>query len=89
LPSLGKQQGLLFTKGGRPLCFLHDAGKDYRPDAHPRYWACAFFTANGRYPCSAAETTELFAFLEAAEESKRQGGVPVKLETVLGKVGAK
>lgn len=36
-------------------------------------------------PVSAAETTELFAFMEAAEESKRQGGVPVKLEDVLAK----
>ena len=36
-------------------------------------------------PVSAEETTELFAFLEAAEESKRQGGASVKLEAVLGK----
>ncbi|WP_020474834.1 Gfo/Idh/MocA family protein [Zavarzinella formosa] len=34
-------------------------------------------------PVSAAETTELFAFMEAAEESKRQNGASVKLETVL------
>jgi len=34
-------------------------------------------------PVSAEETTELFAFMEAAEESKRQNGAPVKLETVL------
>lgn len=40
-------------------------------------------------PVSAAETTELFAFLEAAEESKRQGGAPVKLEDVLAKVRRK
>ena len=39
-------------------------------------------------PVSAAETTELFAFLEAAEESERQGGAPVKLETVLARVRA-
>jgi predicted dehydrogenase len=49
----------------------------------------AKFFKTRKPPVSAAETTELFAFLEAAEESKRQGGVPVKLETVLGKVGAK
>ena len=34
-------------------------------------------------PVSAAETIELFAYMEAAEESKRQNGAPVKLESVL------
>lgn len=36
-------------------------------------------------PVTAEETTELFAFMEAAEESKRQNGASVKLETVLMK----
>ncbi len=40
-------------------------------------------------PVSAAETTEVFAFLEAAEESKRQGGGPVKLNAVLAKARKK
>ena len=40
-------------------------------------------------PVSADETTELFAFLEAAEESKRLNGAVVKLETVLAKVAKK
>jgi hypothetical protein len=40
-------------------------------------------------PVSAEETIELFAFMEAAEESKRQGGAPVKLETVLAKARKK
>ena len=40
-------------------------------------------------PVSAAETTEVFAFLEAAEQSKRQGGAPVKLEAVLAKARKK
>ena len=40
-------------------------------------------------PVSAEETTELFAFMEAAEESKRQNGAPVKLETVLAKARKK
>ena len=34
-------------------------------------------------PVSADETLEVFAFMEAAEESKRQGGAPILLETVL------
>ena len=36
-------------------------------------------------PVPAAETIELFAFMEAADESKRQGGKPVKLAEVLAK----
>ncbi len=40
-------------------------------------------------PVSAEETTELFAFMEAAEESKRQKGAPVKLADVLAKAKGK
>ncbi len=40
-------------------------------------------------PVTAEETIELFAFMEAAEESKRQKGAPVKLETVLAKARKK
>lgn len=37
-------------------------------------------------PVSAEETIDMFAFMEAAEESKRQHGAVVKLETVLARV---
>ena len=37
-------------------------------------------------PVKPEETIELFAFMEAAEASKRENGVPVKLATVLEKV---
>lgn len=40
------------------------------------------FFQTGKPPVSAAETTEMFAFMEAADESKRLGGVPVTLESV-------
>jgi hypothetical protein len=36
-------------------------------------------------PVSAEETVEIFAFMEAADESKRQGGAPVALSRVLAK----
>jgi predicted dehydrogenase len=39
-------------------------------------------------PVAAEETIELLAFMEAADESKRQGGRPVKLEEVLEKARA-
>ena len=45
----------------------------------------AKFFKTGKPPVSAEETTELFAFMEAADESKRQGGVPVSIADVLAK----
>jgi predicted dehydrogenase len=41
------------------------------------------FFQTGVSPVSAEETIEMFAFMEAADESKRRGGVPVKLSEVL------
>ena len=43
---------------------------------------CKFFKT-GQPPVSAEETIEIFAFMEAADESKRQGGAPVTLESGL------
>ena len=34
-------------------------------------------------PVDAAETIEVFAFMEAADESKRRGGAPVSLKNVV------
>jgi len=45
---------------------------------------CKFFKT-GKPPVPAAETIEIFAFMEAADESKRQGGCPVSIESVLEK----
>jgi predicted dehydrogenase len=45
---------------------------------------CKFFKT-GQPPVSAEETLEMFAFMEAADESKRRGGAPVTLESVLAK----
>ncbi|MCA1685175.1 MAG: gfo/Idh/MocA family oxidoreductase, partial [Planctomycetia bacterium] len=45
---------------------------------------CKFFRT-GRPPVEARETIEIFAFMEAADESKRKGGVPVTLESVLSR----
>ncbi len=45
----------------------------------------ASFFKTRKPPVSAEETLEIMAFMEAADESKRQGGVPVKLDAVLAK----
>jgi hypothetical protein len=39
-------------------------------------------------PVTAEETIEIFTFMEAADESKRQGGKPVSLKEVLIKARA-
>jgi predicted dehydrogenase len=43
------------------------------------------FFRGGPPPVSAEETLELFAFMEAADESRRQGGAAVKLADVVAK----
>lgn len=46
------------------------------------------FFQTGVAPVSAAETINLYAFMEAADESKRQGFVPVKVADVMAKAEA-
>ncbi|HEY4206476.1 MAG TPA: Gfo/Idh/MocA family oxidoreductase [Puia sp.] len=41
------------------------------------------FFRTGKPPVSAKETLEIFAFMEAAEKSKQQGGVSISLESVM------
>ncbi len=41
------------------------------------------FFKTGKPPVSADETIEIYAFMEAADESKRQGGKPVTVESVI------
>ena len=45
----------------------------------------AKFFKTGKPPVAAEETIEIFAFMEAADESKRQGARPVSIESVLEK----
>jgi len=49
----------------------------------------ARFFKTGKPPVSAEETIEIMAFMEAADESKRQGGLPVTLESVIVKAKLK
>jgi predicted dehydrogenase len=43
----------------------------------------AKFYKTRKLPIDPSETIEIFAFMEAAHESKRRGGVPIKLDEVL------
>jgi len=49
---------------------------------------CKFFVS-GEPPVSAEETLEIYAFMEAADESKRRGGAPVTLESVMARAREK
>lgn len=46
------------------------------------------FFKTGKAPVSAEETTAIYAFMEAADESKRRGFVPVKVLEVMEKAAA-
>ncbi len=46
------------------------------------------FFKTGKAPVRPEETLEIFAFMEAADESKRQGGCPVSIERVMQKARA-
>ncbi len=48
----------------------------------------ARFLKTGKPPVAQAETLEIDAFREAADESKRQDGKPVTLDAVMEKAGA-
>ena len=47
----------------------------------------ARFFKTRKPPVEMEETLEIFAFMEAADESKRQGGAPVSIESVIKKAG--
>lgn len=47
------------------------------------------FFQTGKSPVSLDETLEIYAFMEAADESKRRGGDPVEIEEVLSKARSK
>lgn len=47
------------------------------------------FFKTGKPPVSARETLEIFAFMEAADESKLQGGASVSIESVMKKAAAR
>jgi hypothetical protein len=47
------------------------------------------FFQTGVAPVTPEETLEIFAFMEAADESKRRGGARVTLEEVMRRDGAR
>jgi hypothetical protein len=76
----GKSYG---TYGAMVFGTLGIAPCDTRGGYEPALAEIAKFLRTGKAPVSAEETIEIFAFMEAADESKRRGGGPVTLSSVL------
>ena len=56
---------------------------------HPLVAEAVKFFRTGVAPVPPEETIELFAFMEAADESKRQGGAEVKIADMLKRADAR
>ena len=54
---------------------------------HPLVVEIIRFFRTGIAPVTPEETLEIYAFMEAADESKRRGGAPVKISEVMEKNG--
>ncbi len=74
--------GLGVTVFGEKAIVYNNHYYDYRP----LVVEIAKFFKSGKAPFAAEETVEAFAFMEAAEESKRSGGKTVLIADVLKKV---
>jgi hypothetical protein len=85
---VGTFRGLRAAKSGYGLIAFGSKGieaKKIEPDYEPLLIEIAKFFRGGPPPVRAEETLEIFAFMEAADESKRRGGAPVKLADVVAK----
>lgn len=86
---VGTFRGLRPTRGYGGMVF---GSKDVRPlgpyeGYQPLVQEIARFFQTGESPVPVRETVEIYAFMEAADESKRQDGIPVKLDHVLRQAG--
>ena len=69
--------GAVITRG-REVTVIHP-GAEEAADYHALVKTIIKFFQTGRPPVPNAETLEIFAFMDAAQRSKDQGGIPVKL----------
>jgi predicted dehydrogenase len=86
---IGAYRGLRSgTKAFGNVVFGEKATVNTEPDKSgykPLLIEMAKFFRTGEAPISAEETIEIFAFMEAADESKRQNGAPATIESVMQK----
>lgn len=69
--------------GDKGIARLEEETGDKSPLVNPAYKKMTDFFRTGIVPVTTAETLEVLAFMEAAEESLRTGGRPVELELVM------
>lgn len=74
-----QKTGYNVTKFGTKAIVQQKSGGDYTPMLRH----VAHFFKTGESPVPLETTIEIFAFMEAADESKRQGGKPVSVADVL------
>ena len=75
--------GYKVTAFGTEAIAEQNRGGDYTPMLQE----IIKFFKTGKPPVSSETTLEIYAFMEAADESKRRGGVPVKISEVLKRAG--
>ena len=88
---IGTFRGIRDGKGGYGAMVFGDKGMARSGDYagyEPLVKEIATFFQTGKPPVSHEETLELFAFMEAADESKRRGGSPVRIDEVMRKARA-
>jgi hypothetical protein len=71
------------TSGGKAVGEKGEAPVGAYDGYTPLVAAAMQFFVSGKSPVPEAETIEILAFMEAADESKRLGGKPVRLSDVL------
>ncbi len=80
---IGVVRGLRRGKEGYGAVIFREKAIDYLPVSEVSYVplvrAIMEFFKTGKPPVTADETLEIMAFMDAAERSRQQGGVPVKL----------
>ncbi|MEA3462067.1 MAG: gfo/Idh/MocA family oxidoreductase, partial [Bacteroidota bacterium] len=88
---IGTFRGIRKGKGGYGVTVFGEKGisvlneySGYEPLLHK---VCEFYE-NGKAPIPIEETLEIFAFMQAAEESKERGGVSIDMESVIQKAKA-
>ena len=75
--------GYKVTAFGTDKIVEQTSGGDYTPMLRE----IVRFFRTGKAPVSLEETIEIYAFMEAADESKRRGGTPVSVAETLSKAG--
>ncbi len=87
---IGTLHGICQGKAGYQVTAFGSKGiakQSQGGDYSPMLEEIVKFVRTGEPPVSPEETLEIYAFMEAADESKRQGGARVKIADVLAKNG--